>query len=145
MSFTSLTHIITKFIKYGFPLFRIFQLTLDNHSNYYSKWYWFFCSHSSLQTHLSFWIIIESNGWHKCITFCDRNFILYWLRHILFLLALTLVHPLVCNLKCFQFYRKISAIFLHSSQLHGQKFTNSVYNTTVVCKILYFCYFGEGM
>ena len=44
MAFTSLSHLIVKLMKYGFPGFRIFQMTTDYHSNYYPKLSWFlFC------------------------------------------------------------------------------------------------------
>ena len=33
----------------------------------------FLCSHLRLHTHLSFWIINESNGWHKCVELRGRN------------------------------------------------------------------------
>ena len=60
-------------MNHNFPEFRIFQMIMGHHSDYYSKSSWFFLFLFMSPYALEFLNYNRTNGWHKWVAFRGRN------------------------------------------------------------------------
>ena len=125
--FTSRTYITAKSTKYDFTIFRIFLMTENHHSNYYSKLSWFLFQIKSPYAHefLNYNIIQLLQSHESDSQYCHLHYFLQYpgiivqsnwllLGLFLFIFIVTILHPFVWNLPVFSVLVHIFRISLHT-------------------------------